>query len=181
MFWLLGFVSIVILSVLARTTVYGVADASGISFLYQEAAVIGQRTLPIVGTFFLLISAMMLFSTQVGVLESSSRIISENALLLRHGVVTKVNLNLWFYLALWGQIGLGIFILLLGVQEPRFLLTLSAILNAAAMMVSFGMMLLLNTRQLRAWYRPGILRRAIMVLAVVIFAFFLWQTVSSQL
>lgn len=175
-FWLLGFISIVVLSVLARATVFGEADASGIAFLYQEAAVIGQRTFPFVSTFFLIISGLMLFSTQVGVLESSSRIISENALLLRFSPEHKVNLNIWFYIALWGQIILGIIILLIGIQEPRFLLTLSALLNAAAMMVAFGMILLLNLKRLKPAYQPGLLRRGVMVAAVVIFAFFLIQT-----
>lgn len=175
-FWLLGFISIVVLSVLARATVYGQADTSGITFLYQEAAVISQRTYPIVGTFFLLVSALMLFSTQVGVLESSSRIISENALLLRFSPKDKVNLSLWFYVALWGQIILGMILLLVGFSEPRFLLTLSTLLNAAAMMVAFGIILFLNMKRLGRMYQPAIWRRVVMVVAVGIFAYFLWQT-----
>ncbi len=174
-FWLLGFVSIVLLSVLARTTVYGHDHASGLTFLYQEAAIIADRTYPIVGVGFLVIAAMMLFSTQMGVLESSSRIISENILLLRFNTNAKVNVTTWFFVALWGQISLGIVILLVGVREPRFLLTLGALLNAAAMMVAFGMVLFLNTRRLHPLYQPGLIRRVIMVAAVAIFAFFLIQ------
>ncbi len=178
-FWLLGFITIAVLSVLAKATVFGTPVESGFTFLYAEAEVIGQQTMPVIGTFFLLVSALMLFSTQVGVLESSSRIISENVLLLFHRKGQKANLSLWFYVALWGQIGLGMVIYALGFQEPRFLLTLGAVLNAAAMMTSFVLLLILNKLRLKAAYQPGWIRRIIMVTAALFFAYFLWVTAGD--
>jgi len=59
-FWLLGFITIVLLSVLAKSLVFGQADASGLSFLYQEAAVIVARIGPFWGQLFLLIAGLML-------------------------------------------------------------------------------------------------------------------------
>ncbi len=175
-FWFLGFITIVIMSVLARTTVHGEAIESGLSFLYLEAEVIGASLNPIVGVFFLLVAALMLFSTQVGVLESSSRIISENILLLLYKKGKKLNLSLAFYAALWGQITLGMGIYLFGFQEPRLLLTMSAILNAVAMMVSFPLILLLNRKRLKPAHRPQMLRKLIMLGALAFFAFFVVVT-----
>ena len=59
-FWLLGIITILMLAVLAKSLVFGQADAQGIQFLYQEAEAIRQRTLPIVGTIFLLLASGML-------------------------------------------------------------------------------------------------------------------------
>lgn len=168
-FFLLGFVTIVVLAVLSKSLVYGQGVESGLSFLYAESAAISARTLPIIGTFFLLVAALMLFSTQVGVLESSSRIISENILLLFYKKGMKFNLSLAFYLALWGQILLGIIIYLSGVTEPRFLLTLGAVLNAAAMMVAFPMIYLLNKKMLLPSYQAGLVRKLMMLAAFIFF------------
>ncbi|MBD3279880.1 MAG: hypothetical protein GF390_04215 [Candidatus Pacebacteria bacterium] len=175
-FWVLGFVTIVLLAVLAKSLVFGQGVESGLSFLYAEAAVIGQQTWPLLRIVFLLIAALMLFSTQLGVLESSSRIISENVLLLFHRQGGRYNLSLGFYLALWAQIGLGIVVYLFGWQEPRFLLTLSAVLNAAAMMVSFPLVYLLNRQLLPARYQPRLWRKLVMLAAFLFFVYFVGVT-----
>ena len=122
---------------MAKGLVFGNASASGIDFLYQQGLVLTSRIGPVFGIGFLVVAALMLFSTQIGVLESSSRIISENFLLISYKPGFTANPSLAFYIALWGQIIFGIMVLLLGFQEPRVLLTLSAVLNAVAMMFAF--------------------------------------------
>lgn len=176
-FAVLGLVTIVVMSVLARATVYGSNVASGLSFLYGEAAVIASVAGSTVSTFFLLIAALMLFSTQLGVLESSARIISENVLLIGYKKGHKIHLSLGFYVALWAQIGLGIGIYLFGISEPRLLLTLSAILNAAAMMMSFVFVYFLNRKALKRELQPGLLRVVLMGVAFIFFLYFLVSTV----
>lgn len=178
-FLTLGFTTILVMAVLAKVTVFGTGAAEGLSFLYTEAGVISEQLSPIVGTFFLLVAALMLFSTQVGVLESSSRIISENILLIFFKKGKKFNLSLAFYLALWAQIFLGMIIYLAGVTEPRFLLTLGAVLNAAAMLVSFPLLFYLNQKRLPAYFRPSRLRQLIMAAAFIFFLIFLIITVSG--
>jgi hypothetical protein len=70
-------------------------------------------------------------------------------------------------MALWLQIGLGIVIYLVGWQEPRFLLTLSAVLNAAAMMIAFPLVYWLNKRYLPKAYQPHTLRKLFMLAAFI--------------
>lgn len=171
-FYLLGFVMIVVMAVLSKSLVYGQGVGQGLEFLYAQADAISSQATPLVGTFFLLVAALMLFSTQLGVLESSSRIISENVLLLFYKKGKKINLNLGFYIALWSQIILGIIIYLSGFTEPRFLLTLGAVLNAAAMMVSFPLIFWINHRYLPKKYQPSLLRKLIMLLAFLFFVGF---------
>ncbi len=178
-FWGLGFVSIVLLSVLAKSLVFGQASSQGITFIYQEANVIGQMIGPVFRLLFLVIAALMLYATQLGVLESSSRIISENILLLAWQEKKEVNASLWFYLALWGQIFLGIVILLLGVSEPKFLLTLSAVLNALSMKVLFHLVWYLNKRRLDKKLQPSLARQVITFASFLFFAVFSIITLTS--
>lgn len=178
-FFGLGLLSIILLSVLAYSTVYGAAHeqlTEGLSFLYLQADVLAAETWPLMRGVFLILAALMLFATQVGVLESAARIISENLAIITHRENRKVKLSLWFYAALWTEILVGIIIYAAGIQEPRFLITLSAILNAAAMMVSFILIQILNRRALRSFYRPKQIRLASLTLASLFFLFFLTLT-----
>lgn len=178
-FYLLGFVTIVVMSVLAKSLVFGHGVGSGLDFLYAEAKMISGQTMPIMGTFFLMVAALMLFSTQMGILESSSRIISENMVLLFYKKGKRFNLSLGFYVALWAQILLGIMIYLSGFREPRVLLTLGAVLNAMAMMVSFPLLWWLNKKMLPAKYQPNLTRKLIMLLAFLFFVGFVVVTAQN--
>ncbi len=169
-FWGLGLLTIILLSLLSYILVFGKGESSGMAFLYQQSGEITSRIGSGFGVAFLLVAAGMLYSTQVGILESTSRIISENILLTVYKKGKKVNLSLYFYLALWLQIILGIVILLLGFREPRFLLTLGAILNAGAMAVAFPLVWFLNRKRLPKFTRG---RKARSVLYFLGFGFLL--------
>lgn len=179
-FWLLGFITIVVLTILANTLVFGQAQQEGLQFLYQQAQVMSLQQ-AWYGPAFLVIAAVMLFSTQLGVLESSSRIISENFLLLFYQKGKKFNVSQWFYYALWGQLALGIVVLLSGFQEPRFLLTLGAVLNAAAMMIAFPLVFLLNRQRLPAKIQASWWRQTLMITAFIFFVIFVGLTVRANL
>ncbi len=182
-FWFLGLMTIILLSLLAQSLVFGQASQQGIEFLFQEAQAIAIRsTHGWLGRLFLLLAGLMLYSTQLGVLESSSRIISENLVLLRVGSdqkEVKANLSLWFYAALWGQITLGAIILLFGLTEPRFLLTLAAVLNALAMTLLFPLVIVLNRRRLAPPLRPSLGAQLILVGALIFFLIFSLSLVRS--
>lgn len=178
-FWFLGLLTIILLSVLAKSLVFGSASASGIDFLYQEGSVLTSHIGSVFGIGFLVVAALMLLSTQIGVLESSSRIISENVLLLFYKPGKLFNPSLAFYIILWIQILIGIIVLLLGFEEPRFLLTLSAVLNAVAMLIAFPLIFLLNQKGLKAPHRASLITNAIFVIGFIFFAVFVAITLRS--
>lgn len=180
-FGTIGFLTIFLLSVLAHSLVFGQATQEGLLFLFQEAETIGQVAGPLIGLLFLIVASQMLFSTQLGILESSSRIISENTLLLFYKPGKSVDLSKSFYVALWGQIVLGIIITLLGFKEPRLLITLSAVLNAAAMMVAFPLIYWLNKRQLPEFIQPSLWRKLVLGGAFLFFLIFVGLTVWHYL
>lgn len=180
-FWCGGVVSILLLAVLAHVLIPEGNATEGISFIYKEATALSLLISPFIGTMFLLSVALMLYSTQVIVLEASSRIISENFSLLINGPKGKTHLTRSFYGALWLQILGGITIVISGWDEPRFLLTLAAVLNAGAMMVAFPMVYFLNTRSLPTFTQPRLLRKAIILTAFMFFVYFVVMTIWQNM
>ncbi len=111
-FWFTGALTIIMLSVLSYATVYGQSGAEGINFLINEAQVISTLTLPFVGFLFLILASTMLFSTQLSVMDATSRIMSENMVIADKKKFPIKNLPKYYYFFLWLLIFLGIVIIL---------------------------------------------------------------------
>jgi len=172
-FWLTGSVTILLLSLLSYAAVYGQpGNEQGVNFVIREAQFIGERIFPAVGTFFLLVLAITLFGTQLGVFDATSRILSENVILSAFGKLKEKNIRPLYYLVLWLQVIAGIVILLLGFTEPLQLVITAAVLNAIAMFVHTGLTLWLNLTSLDKAIRPSIFRISVMVLAVLFYGGF---------
>ena len=180
-FWGVGLFTILMLGVLSQATAHGVSSSGGLNFFFTESVMIGKATAPWVGSLFVVVGALMLFTTQLGVLESASRVIAENILLLRHQVDDEVNASKMFYAVLWAELGFSVIFLFAGATEPRAILTLGAILNSAAMMVAFILILFMNTRMLPVQIRPNLARRLALLTAFGFFAYFVYQTVRGAL
>ena len=171
-FWATGVITICLLALLAFTTAYGkTTPGAGIDFVFFEAIEISKQTLPLFGTAFLVVGGIMLFSTQTTVLDATSRIMAENLLIIKKNKWESKKLPKIYYSFLWAQIILGIIILLVGFKEPLQLLTISAVINAAAMFVHIGATLLLNVKSLDQKLRPGLARITIMLAAFVFFGY----------
>ncbi len=172
-FWGLGLFTILLLSLLSFATTYSLGDNStGIDFIISESQVIAEMLLPAAGILFLLVSGVLLFGTQLTVMDSTSRIICENFVLFKHSPAMTKLVPKIYYAVLWSQILFGIIIFLIGFSEPRTLVVLGAVFNALAMFVSFALMLYLNNRSLPKELRPGLIRRSILWLAFLFFGVF---------
>jgi hypothetical protein len=174
-FWLLGLTTMLTLSLLAYVSTQGHPDnPEGIKFVLTEAMFIGEKTLPFFSTFFLLTTGLMLCATQLTVLDSTSRIITENYLLIKgrkHAQVSRI-----YYLVLWLQILFGIIIIAANFSQPRELITLSAAFNGLAMFVYTALVLILNNRRLPAPLRPNIFRNTVLFVTFCFFGYFCFQT-----
>ena len=171
-FWGIGLLTILMLGTLSMATAHGASSPGGLQFFFIQGQMIGERTIPLLGSIFVVVGALMLFTTQLGVLESASRIIAENVLLLKHRHDEEVRASKMFYLILWSELAFSAIFLLLGASEPRAILTLGAILNAAAMMVAFILILFLN-RGLPKLIRPSLGRQFMLIVAACFFLYFL--------
>lgn len=178
-FWGVGIFAISMLAILSAATARGVESLGGLSFFFRQSEMIGSAIHPLVGTAFVLIGALMLFTTQLGVLEAASRVISENLLLLKYKVTDEVNASKMFYYVLWTELAFSAIFLFSGASEPRTLLTLGAILNAAAMMVAFVLIGALNAISLPKQIKPPLARIAALSTAALFFAYFVIQTIIT--
>ncbi len=168
-FWGLGLVTMLTLSLLAYSVVHGqLGNAAGIDFVINEASAIGKLTLPLIGLVFLVVAGLMLGATQLTVLDSTSRIISENFALI--GKRTAPHLAKMFYVTLWLQISFGIIVSLIHPNQPRQLLTLGGVINAFSMLFYIGLLLYLNNRVLPKPLRPSLFRNVVLTLALLFFA-----------
>ena len=179
-FWATGAFTILMLSLLAFATVYHQSgESEGINFLFMESGVIMQKTLPIVGMLFLLLVVMMLFSTQLSVLDATSRITAENLVILNKDKFKPNKLPKFYFVFLWTQIFLGILILLFGFQQPWQLVRISAFLNAVAMLVYTVALLWLNQNTLDKSLRPVWWRKLVLGLIILFFTGFTVLTLTN--
>ncbi|MEK7526661.1 MAG: Nramp family divalent metal transporter [Patescibacteria group bacterium] len=174
-FWFTGLITMLLLALLSYSTSYGQISPSGINFIFHEASQIASATFAFVGTFFLLLCGLMLFATQFTVMDATSRIMSENLLLIKENWKSQ-RLPKIYYSFLWLQIVFGIGVFLLGVTEPFVLLATQAAINAFAMFIHIGLTLWLNMTELKHQVRPSVFRIAMMLFAFVFFGFFSVKT-----
>lgn len=182
-FWLTGLVTMLTLAVLSYASVYssGLEVPEGVGFLFVQAQQISASTFPWLGTAFLVITAIMLFSTQTSIFDATSRILAENLAIANKSAFPVKHMGWYYYGFLWAQIGLSIFVLQLGVTQPFMLVVISAVLNALSMGVYSLMLHRLNTTQLEPELQPNIFRKSILVALSLFFAIIACLTVWQQL
>lgn len=174
-FWFVGSLSMVLLMLLAYSTTFGLeGNAQGINFVISEGLVIGKMLAPFLGTLFLLVVSIMLFQTQLGIMDSTSRIMAENAAIIKLSKTPNkpINLSKIYYIFLWAQIAFGITLFLLNFHEPKTLIVLGAVINAFAMFVHVGLVTWLNQKDLPKIFRPGIIRKTIITIIFLFFGIF---------
>lgn len=169
-FWLTGAITMILLSLLAYSLVYGYQGVeTGINFVLLEAQVIAQQTSQIIGTLFLVMVGIMLFGTQFSVFGSNARIMSENLVLTSPKKFKIQNLSKYFFVFLWFQILSGVAIFALGFTEPLALVVTGAVLNAMSMFIYSGLLLYMNSKDLPENTRPKLWRKLVVFAA---FAFY---------
>lgn len=177
-FWGGSVVSILLLSLLSYSTVYGkVTPQAGVDFMIFESIEIAKQTTSYFGTLFLIIGGVMLFNTQLTVLDATSRIMAENLLLIKRNSWSTKSLSKIYYSFLWLQVFSGILIFLLGTSQPLALITISAVLNAISMFVHIGLTLWLNKTKLSKEVQPSLTRLFLMITSFLFFGYFSFKVI----
>ena len=183
-FWFLGVISMIFLMLLSYATTYGLpGNAEGINFVINEGVVIGKMVFPFMGVLFLIAISIMLFQTQLGVIDSTSRIMSENLAIRRlHGKENgKINLSKIYYGFVWAQIAFGIILFLFNIYEPKTLIVFSAVINAFAMFVHLALVFWLNHKSLPKVFRPTVIRKIIIGIIFIFFGIFSFIVLQDKL
>lgn len=183
-FFLVGLVMIITFFLLSYVTIYpaGIEEEKGVSFIIGQAIAIGEMFFPWMQELFLILVGLILFESQLCIYDSSSRIISENyAIKKSKSGKVDVKLSKFFYLIVWFQVFLGILLFLTGFTDPKFLIILAAVLNALSMLVHIALVNIMNHLTLDKEFRPGILRKGIMIIIFLVFFGFAGITLWSVL
>ena len=171
-FWLIGSLTMGLLMILSYTTAFGLrGNTQGIHFVINEGFMISQQAFSFAGWLFLLAVSVMLFQTQLGVLDSTSRIMAENFAIKKLGrnEAGTINLSKVYFSFLWLQIAFGVVLFIVGVHEPRTLIVLGAVINAISMTVHIALVNITNYILLPKVLQARLWRKIVLVAIFLIF------------
>jgi len=176
-FLVTGAFTILLLALLSHATTNGVnMETKDLTFMLAESSGISQAVAPFLGGLFLFLTGLMLFGTQLTVLDSTSRIMAENVVIIEK----KTDLNSTYYIILWLQILTGAAILMSGFSSPVGLVVTGAVINALAMFVHIAMTYLLNKKALPRELQISLWRKLIILITWIFFGVLsLWAIVDG--
>jgi len=172
-FFVIGVVSLIVLSVLTYSTVAVGSDlGEEFAFIESEGNTLKDEIAPWFGTTFWIAGAITLFSTNLGILDYTSRLVADQL---------KVNAlrdsSFWseskiYFGIVWMMIAFGSIVLLSGLEQPLLLLVISSSI-AGVMMFIYSMLLIqLNRRALPKEIKIRGVRLAVMACSVLFFGGF---------
>jgi len=166
-FVLITFLTILFTSLLAYSTVFGREGlANNISFIKTEGEVLAERVGGWFKYFFWIIGSFSLFAAALGIVDYTSRLAAD---VLKTSYAKKANESKMYAGLVWGLVGVGILVLLLGFDQPIVLLVIAAVVGGFMMFIYSGLLILINRRILPAPIRVGGLRLVMLVWAVLLF------------
>lgn len=171
-FFLIGVVGIVVLSVLAYSTVYNQNVGEDLDFIRAEGEALQRLVAPWFGTFFWFAGFVILISTTIGNFDYVSRITAD---------AVKINWltesQFWseskvYAATVWLLVINGIVILLTVTSQPLLLLVISSVLSAFVMFVYSVLLIKLNRFVLPTTIRMEGGRLAVMIWAALLYGVF---------
>lgn len=155
---------------------------SGMNFIWGQAETIqsGFAWGGLLKVLFMVMGIAILLTTELGVLDAVARISTD---------IVKVNylhenefwsLSKLYFCFLWGEIALGVGILLVGVDEPLILVTTAAAMNGGVMFIYSLVLLYLNNKILSRSLSMSPLRFVAIVWSCAFFGYFSFQALKIQ-
>jgi hypothetical protein len=176
-FWLIGTIGIVVLSVLAYSTVFGQDTGEDFDFIQAEGNVLRDTVAPWFATVFWMAGFFKLLSTMLGNFDYVSRITAD-AVKVNAAARSKRWTESRLYAAtVWLLIAVGVAIILVFTEQPLVLLVIGSALSAGVMFIYSILLIVLNRGGLPRAIRLGGYRLAIMGLAVVWFGYFSFRVI----
>jgi hypothetical protein len=171
-FFLIGVASLVVLSVLAHSTLgVGQVQERDLAFLRLEGEVLSETVAPWFGTAFWIAVTIALFTTNLGILDYTSRLIADQFKInaLRDSAVwTESRI---YAATVWLMIAVGSTILLVGVDRPFLLVVIASSIAGVQMFIYSGLLIMLNRRALPAELKVRGFRLAVLGLSFLFFGF----------
>jgi hypothetical protein len=185
-FFVIGLVALLTFMMLAYSTIgVGSTEAESFDFIRAQGDALGAEQGAWLATTFWLIGTVVLFSTNLAVLDMVGRITAD---VLKTGVLRdndRWSESRVYFVVVWTEIVFGSIILLSGVTQPLILLVIASSLNGLVMFVYSALLIQLNRRTLPAEFRTSGVRLGALVWAVAFYGFFsvilLWDQIGNLL
>ena len=171
-FWLIGTAGIVILSVLAYSTLYGQETGEDFDFIQKEGEVLKEIVAPWFGTLFWMAGFFKLLSTTLGNFDYVSRITADAVKINAAADSKRWSESRIYGATVWMLVIVGIAILFVFTEQPLVLLVISAALSAIVMFIYSILLIVLNRSALPKIIRISGYRLGILLFAVVWFGYF---------
>jgi Mn2+/Fe2+ NRAMP family transporter len=171
-FWLIGTAGIVILSVLAYSTLFGQQTGEDFDFIEKEGQVLKEVVAPWFGTLFWIAGFFKLLSTTLGNFDYVSRITGDAV-----KINATPNSRFWtesriYAATVWLLVLVGIVILLTITEQPLLLIVISSAMSAVVMFIYSILLIVMNRSFLPAMIRLSGYRLWIMGFAILWFGYF---------
>jgi hypothetical protein len=172
LFVLLGFAVIAMLSALSAATVFELDLGQGLDFIRSEGQALGERVAPWFRNLFWVSGVVVLFSTNLGILDHLGRLIAD--ILKAKWLADRESLteSKLYVVVVWLEILAGSVILLLAFDAPLLLMVVAGSIGGVAMLVYSALLIRLNRTALPRAIRLRGLRLWAMVWAVLLFGGF---------
>jgi hypothetical protein len=180
-FGVLGAAAIILMSLVTYSTIFGEGGfEANFDFIRAEGEALGEIVAPWFGIAFWLTGAIVLMSTNLGVLDHVGRLTAD---VLKVGFLrdneTWTESKIYFAV-IWAEVAFGSIILLSGVTQPLVLLVISSALNGIVMFVYSILLIQLNGMNLPRAIKLRGGRLGVMCWSVLFFGFFSVIVVVDQ-
>ncbi|MHA6617946.1 Nramp family divalent metal transporter [Pseudonocardia sp. DLS-67] len=171
-FFLIGVLTLIIMSVLAYSTLgVGRVTEQDLAFLLLEGQVLQDTVAPWFGVAFWIAAVLTLFTTNLGILDYTSRLIADQFKI--HAL--KDN-QTWtesriYATSVWFMIVLGSLILIAGVDQPFLLVLIASSIAGVQMFIYSGLLIMLNRKALPKELKIGGVRLAVLAVSFLFFGF----------
>jgi Mn2+/Fe2+ NRAMP family transporter len=181
-FFVLGLLVTMVLCALTFATI-GVdpgREFEEFQFIEQEGQALAQQVAPWFGTLFFIAGTIILFSTNLGVLDWVSRLVSDALKTDYMEESETFTMSRLYFMVLWAMIIFGSIVVAGLISAPTTLLIISASLSAVVMVFYNALLIVINRRFLPDPMKLGGWRLGAMILSFLFFLFFAgWFVVAE--
>jgi hypothetical protein len=146
-------------------------EQQNLEFLLLEGQVLQETVAPWFGTAFWFTAVITLFSTNLGILDYTSRLIADQLKINALKDSTTWTESRIYVTTVWLMIIMGSLILVSGVDQPFVLLVISSSIAGVQMFIYSGLLIQLNRKAMPKELQIGGVRLAVLAVSFLFFGF----------